>query len=222
MAGGFLPRFLCCQTHAKAQHIALERKATPGATVARYDAVLRELLARYRLHEGKPFLVGAGFAARKIIIDYTNRTTDRRNSGELGATAGLFAARYGEFAWKLALVFHAVEHGSHAHCVEVSAETARKAVAVVSWFSVQQLGLIGEADDASEVSKTDKIMTLVNKFRRVTARMVRERGVCIDSKEARVLLDDLVKQGILQSADHVGRGSPTKFYSLPPNLPPRR
>lgn len=214
--GGLLPRFLSCRTFAKLQYVDADRKVFPAGLAERYQARLNELLEAYRLHKGNPIVAKASTEARGVIADYTNRIIERRMSGDLSKRAGGFAARWGEISWKLALVLHAVEHGAKAHAIEVTPHTARCAVAVVSWFALQQLDLIGEREKADEDDKQVKVLTLAKRSGRTNARLVAKAGIC-DVKQAATLLNQLVKDGMLESADRIGAGRPTRYYYPPSN-----
>ena len=215
VTGGLLPRFLSCRTRAPMQRVEIERKSFPQGLATWYHETLCGLLAAYRMNAGGLLVAKATTEARRIIIEYTNRTADRSAAGWFSTKGAPFAARWGEIAWKLALVFHAADHGAKAHTVEVSADTARCAVALVSWFALQQLNLLGETEEAEAADQSMKLLNFVIKWKRVTARMVAKAGICDTSEEAVALLGDLVKQGLLESRDHVGRGTPTRYYSQP-------
>lgn len=215
--GGLLPRFLSCRTGANVQFVSAERKVFPQTLADRYDRRLRELLAHYRAHVGAPFVVKVSQRAREIIIDYTNRTAQRRKSGEFSSFEYRFASRWGEIAWKLALVFHAVEHGANAHNTDVSEANARKAVAVVSWFSLQQVELLAELNKKTCDDQTIKALNLVTKYHRLTVRLVLKHTICKTPEDARKLLTGLVDQGVLEAHKHEGRGPATWYYCRPSN-----
>jgi hypothetical protein len=162
-------------------------------------------------------MVTASLAARIVITDYANRIIERLEAGEFSSRAEGFAARWAELAWRLTLVFHAVEHGGAAHLNEVPEHTALQAVAVVSWFAVQQLELLDERESDIANEQTIKVMNLVSRHGRISASLVQKSGVCATPQEAKAVLEQLEAQGVLASQTTTGRGRRTRYYFRPPN-----
>lgn len=216
-SGGLLPRFLSCRTHAQIQHCSVERKVFPPQVSTVYQQVITDLLTAYRCNLDEPHIVKASAEARHIIVSYANRIADRRNAGEFSDNGDSFAARWAEQTWKVALVFHAVEHGNVAHRNEVSEKTALAALAVVSWFALQQIHLLNERDDAAEGVLEEKVLVQVNRLGRATASMIVKSGIVKKAAHAKTILERLQTQGMLESEAKYGSGRPTRYYFRPPN-----
>lgn len=216
--GGLLPRFLCCRTNAEVVECSDERKVFPQKTQLAYNQVITDLLATYNGNRDQPFRVVVSQPARKIITQYANRIVARRKAKEFSDKGEPFASRWAELTWKLALVFHAVEYGSEAHLHEVTAETALSALAVVSWFSVQQINQIEEYEMNQLGMAEPKILAIASRVKKITPRMVAKAGIVKSSSVARDLMKKLEEEGLLVSdTSYGGRGRPTRHYSLPPN-----
>lgn len=213
--GGLLPRFLCCRTNAEIQECSDERKVFPGDVQETYHQLLTELLETYRSREGEAVEAVVSGPARKIIIGYANQIVRRRKAKEFSDKAECFASRWAELTWKMALVFHAAEHGRNAHLEEVHAETAMSALAVVSWFACQQVNQLLQFEQSELEAAEPKIMELASKVGRITARSVAKAGIVRTSVIARSLLAELEEQGLLVSALSHGKGRPTRHYSRP-------
>ncbi len=213
--GGFLPRFLTCHTHTKATHLCRQIKQFPKDVAFNYESRIRELLTTYRMHGGEPYVVPITDEARDIFFDYSDRIADRRIAGEFSSVENRFAKRWAENAWRVGLVLHGAENGSQAHVVAVTAETARCAVALVSWFAVQQLEILRAQQGKETGSKEDAAQSLARKHGRINVRSLKKAGICADDAEAQQLLDKLVEEDLLEGYDYKGRGRGTRYYIVP-------
>lgn len=216
-SGGLLPRFLSCRTQAKVQHCSVERKVFPPHVSTAYHQVITDLLTAYRCNLDDPHVVKASADARRVIVSYSNKIADRRNAGEFSENGDSFAARWAEQTWKVALVFHAAEHGKVAHSKEVSEKTALAALAVVSWFALQQIHLLDERDAAAKDALVEKVLVHVGRLGRVTASTVVKSGIVKTTLHAKEILDGLQAQGLLESEAKYGAGRPTRYYFRPSN-----
>lgn len=214
-AGGLLPRLLTCKTQALYATVSQGRMVFPLTVAQAYEGRLEELLETYRMHTGEPFVVESSPGARNVIIAYTNRTLDRCRNGEFTDTEEPFVSRWAENAWRMALVFHAAEHGKDAHTHQLSEGTARRAVALVSWFALQQLQVLDETREAEKGNKTMLLLNLVAKCQSVTARLVAKSKICTTVEEAEKLLKEMVQDGHLEVFKSTGQGRPTKNYQRP-------
>jgi hypothetical protein len=89
----------------------------------------------------KPFRVAASPEAEHVLDDYQHSTYERRS--EL-ADVKLFAVRWNENAWRVALTLHAAFYRGEAHLQPLGGETAENAVRVVQWFASQQLEILAK------------------------------------------------------------------------------
>jgi hypothetical protein len=139
---GFFQR--CLVMNAKAEPVQeVANPSTISAESANYwRLLLQTLIAAYRNRVGSPYLVSATEPAAAVLRDYYNSVAVKRSTGGSLKDINSYAARWGEQAWRLALVLHAGIHWSSAHEVPLAEETARRAVELAKWFAHEQLSLL--------------------------------------------------------------------------------
>lgn len=217
LVGGFLTRFLTCRVQATPQFLNRETIAFREDIRDSYHRRLTELFQTYRIHMGGPFVVGITPQAQTAMFDYADRVIERRKSGEFTAMEQRFTKRWAENAWRMALVLHAAEFGARAHCEAVGIHTAESAIRIVSWFSLQQLAILREREEKEQGSKEDRVMNLVRRHSRVNTRSLKKAEICSTNAEAKMLLQKLVSDSMLEAHDHSGRGPATRYFVLPAN-----
>ncbi len=197
---GFLPRFLPCHTQATTQKILDgEAQAVSEAVNAQWAGLVSDLLATYHA-AAKPFRVEASPEAKRLLDDFFNSVVDRR-AIEL-ADVGQFASRYGEQAWRVALVLHAALHGPDAHNHRLDAETAQSAIAVVQWFVDQQLNVLARGRHQAAEKLDEAVIDLFDKWKSkgrdyIDARDVQQAHIVASAPAARALLEQMKDAGIL-------------------------
>jgi hypothetical protein len=168
--GGFVPRCISLHEYTEAQKISWDSKSVDAELFDGYRKLWNALFDGYRLGKAcikeepgeDPFLgqgekrkerpldapapeivtriVQPSTEAAEHMISHFNRLTDKQNA-ELHDVAR-FAARWTENAWRIALVFHAVIHGTRAHTEPLSLETAKAATKIIDWFAAGQLQIL--------------------------------------------------------------------------------
>lgn len=111
---GFFAR--CLIVDPKAEPKVRDMPPSPVCPFAkkRWSGAVTDLLSAYRNNPGEPKTVRPDESAVKILYGYEQENViRRRNNGDLADIAS-FVARWSENAWRLALVFHALEHGKEA------------------------------------------------------------------------------------------------------------
>lgn len=193
--GGLLPRFLMCDTGAEPQPIFEDAPEIPTAIADEYRIRILNLIEKYRQAES-PFQIEVSPEAKRVLFDYFNSVVQRRKADLHDVTS--FAARWGENAWRVAIVLHAGLHGPAADGQPLSPETARNAVRIVEWFADQQLEILGSIRGRKSQSKRDAVMGLLaKKPSGITSREVQRRRVVKTSAEAHQLLEEMVADGLL-------------------------
>lgn len=197
---GFLPRFLCCHTQATPRKIDDDSQAVSESIRSQWTGLIADLLATYHAAT-KPLRVAPSPEAKRLLDDFFNAVVDRRGN-EL-ADVGQFASRYGEQAWRVALVLHAGLYGADAHNHPLDAETARHAIAVVQWFVDAQLNVLARSRRQAAAKLEDQVLELVETNRQrknqdfTTARDVQRARIVTSADAARALLDRMALGGLL-------------------------
>jgi len=126
--------------------------------------------------------------------DY-NRLVDRRNMDLSDVQS--YVARWNENAWRIALVLHAAEHGRQAHEVELSEETARRALTIMEWFAQEQLDILAANREEEYRVKVERVRELVQRSGHATARDVQRARIVATATEAEALLLQMREDGDL-------------------------
>jgi len=181
--GGFVPRCISLYEYTEAQEISWSSKSVNGDLFNRYHRTWNALFDGYRLgkvctKDSDPYsddgdepqdmaqkpevqaqIVTPTAGAADHMVNHYNRLVRRRNADMRHAAS--FVARWTENAWRLALVFHSVEHGTNAHKVSLSLETARGATRIIDWFARGQLDLINRSSRDSENDGVERLLEIV-------------------------------------------------------------
>ena len=211
--GGFIPRMLICHTRCEPQHIH-DSAPIPAPVAADYRALIRSLLESYRLAT-EPFTIHPSPEAKRALDAYFNRTVDRRKSDLHDVT--IYAARWGEQAWRIAVCLHAGKWGAQAHEQTVELDTAADAIALAEWFSAQQLEILAGGREKEKQDKRDKVLALlVNNPSGIRATDVYRPRITHNADAAHTLLAQMETEGLLAGTDSqpAGGGHITRLFTL--------
>ena len=178
-----MPRCISLYEYTEAQEISWSSKSVNSELFGRYCRTWKELFDGYRLgkacaKDSDPFeregeesqdmaqkpeiqtkIVTPTAGAADHMVKHYNLLVRRRNTDMKYAAS--FVARWTENAWRLALVFHAVEHGTNAHNVPLSLETAQGATRIIDWFARGQLDLIQRSRQDEGNDKVERLIEIV-------------------------------------------------------------
>jgi hypothetical protein len=226
-ASGMLARVLLCHTHADWVKYDRTREGIPDSTRERWAELLRALLTTYH-DAAKRFIVAATPEAEQILDHYQHSLVDRK--GEL-ADVKVFAARWSENAWRIALTLHAALHGAEAHLHPLAGETAANAVRVMEWFAASQLDILHKRRAAAAAEIEEQVLDLLkdraqgrriepgerplvgDRFDYVTARIL-ERKRITRGDAAKALLARMEANGLVVGEDVTPAhgGTTTRLY----------
>ena len=154
--------------------------------------------------------------AQKLQNDHYNRIVDRRRSDLQDVT--LFAARWNEQAWRLAVCLHAGRHGRYAGERQLDAETAACAIAIADWFAEQQLEILSAGRRDARQAKEDKVLEIFADIpgKPLRARDLQRSGAFPNAEEGQRVLDAMVNDGrlIVNSSPAEKGGHPTVTYQV--------
>ncbi len=218
---GLLPRFDFPNTHTEPQ-FEPEHRHTVDAHASRWWMdLLAKLTDKYRKLDSSatepvaPFQIQSCREAEVLMRDYFNEVVTRRRSGGDLADVGIYAARWGEKAWKLAVVLHAALHADAAHEHELSAATAGNAISLQRWFAVQQLAVL---QIGRETKKRERLASLVEILTAAPAHAVTVRNLDNRHNFTKSELDALVKDSphklVLEKIKSGSAGRPSEIVRL--------
>lgn len=158
---GLLPRCLMADTKAEPQEEPEQRQAVPEAVKAAWAALIETLLDEYHEPDLPPRVIQPEPAAAALLRDYANETVRRRKRGGDLEDVAIYAARWAENAWRLAVVLHAAEHGEDAWRVSLSAATAERALRLMRWFAAESLRILAAGREDRLAKRLDKLRELL-------------------------------------------------------------
>jgi hypothetical protein len=171
MESGFLARCLIFDAKAKASRPSTHR--IPDRVKNQWADTIRTLIDIRQV--GEPAIVVPSQEASEILYRVADHAADMRDDGGDWTWCRPFAARLAENAWRLALVFHAIEHPGDAAQHHLSAATTTNAVTVVNWFFGETLELLAPSRSKKHTARLDRLIGLFRE-RGASSMSVRELG----------------------------------------------
>jgi hypothetical protein len=219
MNSGFLQRLIFLEIDWPAQ-LYTDTGDFNLARRSNWDQLLSGLLNTYRLIP-KPYEVSITAEAKCLLIDYHDSLVPRQNDPTDLKDVRSFVARWAEWAWRVALVFHVVQHRKSAADSPISQETAQNAITLTKWYVDRKLALLVRGRMDSRKDLDEKIIALATKNDYLVAADLQQAGLAEKASDARTHLDRLVATGDLlhesKEAEHtkpnprtgkLGRGGP--------------
>lgn len=184
---GLMPRFMVFNAHAELQDEPDEILTIPEEVKENWRNTCLSLLAIEKPAERRK-AVSLTHEAYQVLKDFSNKAKrEGRENGVLRDMAG-FASRYGENARKIALCLHAGEYLGNSYEVKLSEETAKKAVALMSWYVGEQLSFLGDIRFSRAYSRAKELETWLRRKegRKATMRDVKRnlRSFSLEEIEA--------------------------------------
>jgi hypothetical protein len=114
----------------------------------------------------------------------------------------IYAARWNEQAWRIAVVLHAAQHGSHAHERELEIDIAKRAIELADWFAFQQLEILSASREKARHQKWEEVLSLLeHKATGIRASDVYRARIARNADEAHTLLASMEAAGELSGRD---------------------
>jgi Protein of unknown function (DUF3987) len=197
--GGLIPRILTCHTHCEAQEIVKDAPEIPTSVENDYTDLIRSLIQTYRL-AGQPFTIEPTPEALDAMNAHHNAIVKRRRTDL--HDVNIYAARWNEQAWRIAVVLHAAQHGAHAHEHKLEVDTAKRAIELAGWFAMQQLEILSGSRDKARQEKLDEVLALADeKPKGIRASDVYRARIVRNADEAHALLAAMESEGELSGRD---------------------
>jgi hypothetical protein len=197
--GGLIPRILCCHTHCEAREIAQEGPEIPTNLENAYQDLIRSLLETYRLAD-EPFTIEPTSEALEAMIAHYNAIVKRRRTDLRDVT--IYAARWNEQAWRIAVVLHAGLQGADAHEHKLEIDTANRAIELTDWFAAQQLEILSASREKARREIWNKVLSLLAaKPDGIKASDVYRARIIRTADEAHALLHEMELDGELIGRD---------------------
>jgi hypothetical protein len=103
----------------------------PATVETAYTDLIRTLIETYRLAD-EPFTIEPTFEALEAMNAHHNKIVKRRRDDLRDVS--IYAARWNEQAWRIAVVLHAAQHSALAHEHRLEIDTANRAIELADWF----------------------------------------------------------------------------------------
>lgn len=193
--GGLLARICCCDTGAEPRHIPDAHVGIPPAVSRGYRDILHALLRAHRMSP-ETRIIECSSDAREVLTLHFNGIVDRRLTDLRPVTS--LAARWNEWAWRFAIIFHALRHGTRSAEHPLGVHDALMGTCVADWFSRQQLRLVRGAGEAALLQRVGKALDLARSNPDgITARDVQRARIEPTAEAARALLETCAARGHL-------------------------
>jgi hypothetical protein len=197
--GGLIPRILACHTNCEAQEITQDAPEVPPTVENAYRDLVRDLIETYRFND-IPFTIEPTAEALQAMNAHHNAIVERRR-GDL-RDMGIYASRWNEQAWRIAVCLHAGEHGAHAHEHNLELDAAKRAIELADWFAAQQLEILSASRDKARREICDKVLSLLaDKPQGIRASDVYRARIVRNADEAHTLLAAMEAKGELSGRD---------------------
>jgi hypothetical protein len=211
---GFLCRFLVCQTNCQIEKIDRRTSVLDQSVVENWGSLIKTLLTQFRLNEERE-IVKVDKGATEKMDEYFNSTVDLRKQ-DLAHIAE-FAARWGEQAWRLALVLHAALWGEKAHSKSLSASTAESAITLTKWFADCQIEILDfvVSNDGKQLESDILHLCAINP-KGIKAKDIYRSRLVANSSVAIETLENMVSKGLLSATNQTpaGGGKITRIFSI--------
>jgi hypothetical protein len=205
--GGLLPRVMACQIEAEPTKADLG--VIPPDIKDNWRQLLHDLIEDYRFWREEPFVLTPTDKAAAIFRIHHDNVVDRRY-GDL-VDVQIYAARWPEWTWRLAVVLHAGKYGAQAHLHRVNSETAEAAIRLTDWFAERQLEILAKSRGVARREKEKAVLDLflhqparkpkTTPSNSITAREVQQAHIVYSSAEAHALLKQMEAEGKLFSEE---------------------
>jgi len=127
--------------------------------------------------------------------------------------------RVAENAVRIALVLHAITHGSSAHEHPISPETAQAAIRLSRWFMAQRLDLLVVKREQSQQQEEEEVVNRLQKSppRGQTVRWFLQRRIAPSKAGVEAILQRMVAKGAVVAVLKRPKrgGHPVTYYTLP-------
>jgi hypothetical protein len=160
MTSGLIPRFLLADTGAELEDEPIEPHRMAPATEEAWGETVKSLLQKVRTSD-EPAVVEIENGVWDVIRSFTNEVRQTTRAGGRRHGMESIVARWGENAWRIALVLHAAAHGANSKNTLVSVETAKNAVIIMRWFISQQEQFLQNTRRQKAHSEVNRLKSLL-------------------------------------------------------------
>jgi len=159
---GFFQRLLVCNTGASPLPLTDHADCFSAALESAWETLIRGMIQNLRRREEpEPLLVQPSREAETLLREYQNACVDRQTK-ELSDVPTI-AGKWGENAWRMALVLHAADHPENPAAAPLSRETSERARSLVEWFAEESLRLVAPAREEKENERAAKLREILSR-----------------------------------------------------------
>jgi hypothetical protein len=159
---GFFQRLLVCNTGASPLPLTDRTDCFSAALESEWESLVRGMIQNLRRREeSEPLLVQPSREAETLLRDFQNACVKRQMT-ELGDVPTI-AGKWGENAWRVALVLHCADYPENPTALTLSRETAARAIALLEWFAEESLCLVAPAREEKENDRAAKLRLILER-----------------------------------------------------------
>jgi hypothetical protein len=157
---GFFQRLLVCNTGATPLPLTDHADCFSAALESEWESLIRGMIQNLRRREEpEPLLVQPSREAETLLREFQNACVARQTA-ELSDVPTI-AGKWGENAWRVALVLHCADHPENPAAAPLSRETAERSRALVEWFAEESLRLVAPAREEKENERAAKLREIL-------------------------------------------------------------
>jgi Protein of unknown function (DUF3987) len=158
LVGGLLARCLSFDSKIEPSEIPPTPRRIDPQVKTQYHDRIRELMTSY-LRRQTPHRIPHSPDALEVIRCYHNTLVADR-VGSLADISSI-VARWHELALRVSMVLHALSKGKEAHLHKIDEDTAHDAVAIIGWFSEQELALLQPSREAQKEDRLNHLIRII-------------------------------------------------------------
>lgn len=210
---GFYQRLLVSNQGGEA--VMPSKNPIDQAALDMWQETQEELLNCYRISE-EASLVLPSPEAFDALWEFQEEAVRLQNEQyrDLPTVTG----KWGENAWRLALIFHAIKHGRKAAGTRLRLDTAQEAIMVMDWFSQQSLALLRPGREARKHERANQLRQVLHTYFDEDGAMVGvlRRNHGFEVHELQAIAQSHKAQFILEPIKPDGAGRPSLRLRLRP------
>jgi hypothetical protein len=204
--GGFLPRCLVADTKVEPEERTGNEKPINKELLQTFTEGMKCIFSAFRLNPKTPRIIEAEPEVNGRMTEHWNAVVRRRKTDLRDIS--IFAARWTENTWRLALNLHVAKHGECAADHPLEIESAEAAIRIHDWFCREQLRLLQSGRELANAGKLDALKAKIDAYGKegsITMRELLRSGW--DEPEVRRIVQASRGTLALQESKGVGRHS---------------
>ncbi|MDC0322361.1 YfjI family protein [Verrucomicrobiales bacterium] len=157
---GFFQRLLICDTGATALKFTDHTDCHKPEVESKWNALIRSLLENFRFNtDGEQVVIEPSKEAEKLLREFQNECVDLQENEF--SDVPTITGKWGENAWRIALILHMAEHAENGPSIPLSIATAKCALEITRWFASEAVRAFAPAREDQEHARSEKLCEIL-------------------------------------------------------------